>query len=515
MRKIGLDFGTCNIKGSERKANGEIKTIKLGKQLDKRVIPNVVLYSEKNGEYSCLLGNSALTKVGVDEQDRVRNIKSHLQEKEWTRQLSFGKTVSASDVATDIMKSLYKGIHNDNKDHELSLTITVPVNFSKRQQTIVKKAAEEAGFLVADIITEPFASVIYLMQEYLDSDSERVVFVFDFGGGTLDLSLVSMVTKKGKRVIKTSSAVGITFGGNDINKIIFNEIFQKRASKEIKHATKEQDNMFHNIMNHYYIMEKIDEIKEEFFCEDDVDLDTSTEVQVILKDMSTIDIGEITVKDIYEAIDKGNWQNRIKELMKSLFEDSDYLPDEVTDAFFVGGSSSIPYFHKMVCDFFEENGHENLDELFEINDDTDFEDRVYQSVSAGAAIFGELKEEEDIEIVDSIPFEIYTKDLNNKKWAKISKDATYKKYRSPLVSISKQIKETKKIPVFQTIFGEIEKEVFLGNIVIDDDIIKNATHFCFAMSENKDVIAQFGHYFDNDKTENGYCIDWEETLKYE
>ena len=510
MRKIGIDFGTCNIKGAEKKKNGNVSYIKLGKKIDKPRIPNVILYEQKEDDIVVYVGETALSKQAL-EQDKVRNIKSYLQESNWSRELSFGKVVSAYDVTLDIMKYIYDTIHNSNKNEDISATITVPVNFSKRQQMIVETAAKKAGFIVEAIITEPFASIFYLMQEVFEEDDDHNVLIFDFGGGTLDLCLANITHKNDKIRIETQATVGISYGGNNINEDIIKNLVMKKAGEKLHKALDEQKNDFHRAINKYYIMEGLDTMKAELFEDEDVNENKTSDLIVRLVDGSVEEFGSYSVRDIYNMFDESAWKKRIFSLLDSLFDNSSSLiPNEVSDIFAIGGTSSIPYFKNCLIEYFKSNGHENVDSLFELNDDMDADDRIYSSVSKGAAIYTELIDEEYIEIKDRIPFLIYSKDEKNKECTKISLDACYKNYASALAPLTKVMKKNKKIEIYQKIYGENDKEVYLGDIKIDDEIANNATLYRLTVDKHRNIKAEFAYLLDeeNEDLEKACCIDW-------
>ena len=509
MRNIGIDFGTCNIKGAEKKKDGTVRNIKLGKHIEKAMIPNVVLYEKKEDGYSVLIGDVALRKAAL-EQDKIRNIKSFLQEADWERTLTFGKKVSAYDVTFEIMKSLYEYIHNTNKDEEVSVTITVPVNFSKRQQLIVEKAAKEAGFDVKYIITEPFAALFSLMKEAIENGEEHNVLIFDFGGGTLDLCLATITEKNDEVKIETQSTVGISYGGNNINEDILRELVQKRAAKKLSMALDKQENVLRREVNKYFILEALDAMKAEMFEEDSVDEDEEYDLTARLFDGSAVDLGSYSVNDIYQMFDENKWEKRIFSLLDNLFEDSvDLIPDEVTDVFTIGGTSSIPYFRNCICKYFEKKGHEDILGLFELNDEINSED-IYYSVSKGAAIFHEIMEEGNIEIKDRIPFVVYSKDEKEKVCTRISMDVCYKGCSSPWANISEAIKRKECIGVYQKIHGEDEKEVYLGEIKLDKDILEVATLYRLVVDEKRNVYVEFAHLSDSksENLEDTICIDW-------
>lgn len=510
MRVIGIDFGTCNIKGAERKKNGDIVPVKLGKNIDEPRIPNVIIYEKRENGYSTIIGNTALKKY-VPEQNRVRNIKSSLQESSWSRTLDFGKTVNAYDVTLDIMKNLYIEIYENNKNLGVSATVTVPVNFSKRQQSVVEKAAKEAGFVVNSIVSEPFAALFFLMQDNIEDNEEHNVLIFDFGGGTLDLCLAEISNTSKGRKIETQSAVGITYGGNDINKDILENILQKKESDKVKSAIEEPESKFEKLFNRYAIMKAIDELKATFFSEDEVDEDDEEDVIPKLFGEVPVDFGTISVKEIYDMLDDKKWDKRIVKLLDRLFDDSDLLVSEVTDIFMVGGSSSIPYFKNVINEYFKQNGHNDIESLFELNDDIDIEDRIYSSVSSGAVIYNELMEDDNFIIKEKIPFMVYTKNENNQKCTKLTRSDYYKDYYSSMSTLTSSMKENKKISIYQTVFGEEDKEVYLGDVILNDEIVSCATLYRLMVNKDRNIQVELGYLLKDEESageEDLFCVDW-------
>lgn len=512
LRNIGIDFGTCNIKGAERKKNGDVSYIKLGKQIDKQRIPNVVLYEKKQEKEVIYLGDTALRKP-APEQDKVRNIKSFLQEADWRRTLSYGKVVSAYDVTLDIMKALYEEIYSTNKEESISAVVTVPVNFSKRQQMIVEQAANTAGFIVKAVITEPFASTFYLMQEYLEENETHNVLIFDFGGGTLDLCLVEIRHKLEKVQVETQATVGITYGGNDLNRDIIDKLVEKKASEKLHKALDEQKNELYRNVNWYFIMEALDTMKADLFEDEDEELDKTEDLIVQLNDGSAVDFGNYSVIDIYEMLDEMNWKKRIFSLLNSLFDNSSSLiPEDITDVFVIGGTSSIPYFRKCLVEYFEKYGHDDVDSLFNINDDMDSDDRLYSAVSKGAAIYNELIADENVEIEDRIPFMVYSKNENGKECTNITLDICYKDYASALAPLTRKMKDNRRIDIYQKIYGENDKEVNLGSVEIDCENLEEITLYRLIVDRSRNVKAELGYMVTEEKTEI-FCTKWSSALK--
>lgn len=495
MRNIGIDFGTCNLKGAERKKNGDITYIKLGKSIDKPRIPNVILYEKTEDGIATCIGDVASRKP-KPEQDKIRNIKSYLQEKEWNREFSFGGNVTAYEATADIMRALYNEVHNSNKTEEVAATITVPVNFSKRQRLMVENAAKSAGFIVDATITEPFASVFYLLNDVFEKEDNHDVLVFDFGGGTLDLCLAQVTHPKGKAKIETKGTIGITFGGNDVNKLILDRIVRLQAGEELSKAIDNEDNILHRAVNDYFIMEAINELKAELFEDDEIDETEEKSLLVKLYDGNVVDFGSIKAEDVYKLFDDDNFDKRIHYLLSKLFDDCELTPDEITDVFMIGGTSSIPYFRNLLLDFFEKCGNQNVDSLFELNDDMDRDERIYSSVSMGAVIYSELIDDEDVLIKDKIPFLIYSKNAEDVIQTKLDRNSGCS---SPYAPLFDSMKQKGGIAIYQTIYGEEDKEVYLGDIEIDDEIKEYATLYKLSLDENENIVATFAYMMDDEE----------------
>ncbi|MBR0283570.1 MAG: Hsp70 family protein [Oscillibacter sp.] len=494
MRRIGIDFGTCNIKGAEKKKNGAFAPLKLGKVVDKKHIPNVILYEEKEEKeegVGCLLGKTALIKV-AEENDRIRFIKRHLQEKDWKRELSFGKTVAVRDVTLDIMRCLYQAIRETSKEDDISTVITVPVNFSRRQSLIVRQAAEQAGFAVNSVITEPFAAFFFLMQEYLDDDEERHVLIFDLGGGTMDACLVSVTDSKQGRLIQTQAAAGISYGGNNVNEGIINKILSVKAPEIVRSILKAPPSPQIRRSNFYKLMEAIDDAKEELFSDDERDLEESAEVSVTPIGDSVKFI-PLSGAEVYAMLDEERWESRIEKLLDRLFADSaDLVPEDVTDIFVIGGTSSIPYFREKISGYFRKRRSGDTDALYEKNEGIDAEERIYHSVALGAAIYQDLLGENRFVIRDRIPFVIYTKDAKGRVRTRLTANDCWKEYSTPYAALS-ALDDAESVSVYQSLYAEEEeKEVYLGRFRLSEETKRDASLYRLAVDRDREIRIDYG-----------------------
>src|SRR2546428_8501 len=120
--------------------------------------------------------------------------------------IGFGSTISAF-----ILQKLKKAAENYLGESVSEAVITVPAYFNDSQRQATKEAGEIAGLNVRRIINEPTASALAYG---LDKKKDEVVSVYDFGGGTFDISILEVADK----VVEVKGTAGETqFGGDDLD----------------------------------------------------------------------------------------------------------------------------------------------------------------------------------------------------------------------------------------------------------------------------------------------------------
>ena len=229
---IGIDLGTTNS------AVGVVESgfpILLADSEGKRITPSAVSYGKSENDVT--VGSKALRMRGIagggnvvvtsakrymgsryDEvknddfcvpltNDPLGNVLFQLDDS--------GNTISPEEVSSDILKHL-KSVAQDQLGREVSKAIiTVPAYFNDAQRTATKRAGELAGLEVIRIISEPTAAALAYGLDKLD-ESSRVV-VYDYGGGTFDVSVLEI--KEG--VFQVLATAGDTrLGGDNLDEII-------------------------------------------------------------------------------------------------------------------------------------------------------------------------------------------------------------------------------------------------------------------------------------------------------
>ncbi len=194
MKGFGIDFGTTNSIAAFY--DHDIKKVRPLHSSEMTPHPSVVWYKTDG---TIIVGHDAKKNImgfsNVEGNEFVSSVKRRLGK---GHSLSiFGQKKSVSEVATEIFRHLKK--HAVQQNIELNdVIVTVPVYFSGRQRRDLRKAADEAGLYIKTFIHEPFAAIVgYCHREgsgiSLESMRNQLVLVFDWGGGTLDITLVQVL----------------------------------------------------------------------------------------------------------------------------------------------------------------------------------------------------------------------------------------------------------------------------------------------------------------------------------
>lgn len=493
MKRLGIDFGSSYIKCSDAKKGELIPLDKKAGGESVSKIPNIITYYNDN---VVKLGNRSFKMRNNDEfadSVTIDKIKTRLSDPEWRQSVSGGRSVNAADVTNDIMKCLFELIHVKNKnENDFCVTITTPVCFSERQREIVRKAAANAGFKVESVITEPFASLFYLMEDRFDENHN--VLIIDIGGGTLDICLVSIDNTSDCCVIKTESTAGMNFGGITINNQIIEKILMPEYNDKLSPVINDPENKRLSEWNRSKLFYAVDECKEELFTEDYDEDDIDEKHDLLFGSWDELLEMSVSVSDVYKMLDELKISDSIIELLDNVIDDSTLICEDITDVFLTGGSSMIPYFKNVVVEYLKENDVDNIEDLFELYNELDFEQQAVGSVALGAGIYNTIMADEtdDIEIKDKIPFTIFTKDSSGNAAIKLKADCAYKSYRSLECCIESSHILSKKIEVFQKMPDESGENVYIGYIPLESDIADKCTLYRLGIEQDRKVFAEFG-----------------------
>ena len=409
---IGIDFGACNLKAAKF-VKGNVRPVKLNKnQSGNNATPNVIYYD--TDQY--IVGKRAKEKS--DFKNKVLHIKRKLECENWEQHIpNIDKTLNAQDVAQDIFGWLNETITGQSKE-DFEAVITVPVCYTEIQKNRIKAAAEKAGITVSRIITEPFAA-LFSIDELFDNEGEQVVLIYDFGGSTLDLSLLKIENDGDTVCVTELSSLGKQFGGLTLDEWILEDVFCNKYEKEVKEIDAADDLGIAKTE----LLERIAELKEELF--EDMYREEDEDASCFFTDRKGKSYEfSLNKKEVEEVFEKHNASEIIRGMLDEMFEETSEVDrKEVTLIQPFGGSSHIDYFLKILTEYFGED-------IFDYTD-CELED-IYMGIATGAVRFLDYYKdnESNIEIHQSIPFNIGM-EKNNIFWPLIKKNTLYG-FKTPL-----------------------------------------------------------------------------------
>lgn len=209
---VGLDFGTTNTLCAWM--DGDIPVI-IPNERGERATPSVVAVSDSGG---FLVGSSARNQALANPASALFGVKRLLGK---GRMADFGgKSRSPEEAAAAILSK----VRND-AEHFLGFeidraVITVPARFGDPQRRALREAARRAGLKAERIMNEPSAAALARAWASSGDDTERVVLVYDFGGGTFDATVLKA---RGGSCSVLSSEGDEALGGMDIDAALFHD----------------------------------------------------------------------------------------------------------------------------------------------------------------------------------------------------------------------------------------------------------------------------------------------------
>jgi len=334
---------------------------------------NEVASEEKTVPYEVVGGPDELVKV------RVR-----------------GKDYTPQEISAMVLGELKKTAEDYLGDKVERAVITVPAYFNDSQRQATKEAGEIAGFKVERIINEPTSAALAYG---LDRKKNEKVAVFDFGGGTFDISILDI----GDNVFEVLSTNGDThLGGDDLDEVLINYIaddFQRQEGIEVR-----KDAM---------ALQRLKEAAEKAKCE----LSTAMEATVNLPFITataegpkhlTMTLTRAKLEQLFEP----TFQRLIGPCKRAM-ADAKLPADQIDEVVLVGGSTRIPRVRQIVKDLFgkEPNKSVNPDEVVAIG-----------AAIQGAILAGEI--EEQMVLLDVTPLSLGVETLGGVMTRLIERNTT-------------------------------------------------------------------------------------------
>lgn len=257
-----------------------------------------------------------------------------------------GQEYTPEQISAEILRQLKNDASVKLGDEVTHAVITVPAYFNEKQKTATRKAAELAGLKVQRLLAEPTAAAISYGADKMAADEDKIFLVYDFGGGTFDLSIL---VASGGNFIESGTGGDRWLGGDDIDRLISEYVITEAGKAN-------------NVDLHEIIESLPDKKKFAFQGEFKNEIESAKKAlsqsesatisifdQLEDADGNPIDI-EVTLKrDQFESMIRPLVQ-RTLDLIDDLLEKTAYPIDTIDNILLVGGSSCIPLVRKMLCD---------------------------------------------------------------------------------------------------------------------------------------------------------------------
>ena len=228
-RVIGIDLGTSNSAAAVMEGgrpviipSAEGTTVGGGK-----AFPSYVAFT-KDGQL--LVGEPARRQAAINPEGTVTGFKRKMGTTE--KYKIFGKEYTPQQLSAFVLQKIKKDSEAHLGGEVSEAVITCPAYFNDNQRQATKDAGEIAGFKVLRIVNEPTAAC--LAYGLGKEEKEQKILIFDFGGGTLDVTIMEMA----QGVFEVKSTSGDTqLGGRDMDEALMNYIvdeFKKDSGVDLK-----------------------------------------------------------------------------------------------------------------------------------------------------------------------------------------------------------------------------------------------------------------------------------------
>ncbi len=431
---IGIDLGTTNSVVAVMESG---QPVVIPNQEGDRTTPSVVAFTDK-GEI--LVGKVAKRQAITNPTNTVFSIKrfmgrrfNEVQHEVETvpfksvpmdngdvRVEARGKKYSPPEISAMILKKLKEAAEAYLGEKVTQAVITVPAYFNDSQRQATKDAGRIAGLEVPRIINEPTAAALAYG---LDKKKEETIAVYDFGGGTFDISVLEV----GEGVIEVKSTNGDThLGGDDVDKVVIDWVvdsFKKDTGV--------------NLSTDPMALQRLKEACERAKIELSQTFETEINLPFITADASgpkhlQMKLTRAHLEDLASAIFQ-----RTMEPCKAALNDAKIGPQQINETVLVGGSTRIPKIVQLVTDFFAKEPHKgvNPDEVVAVG----------AAIQAGV-LGGEVK---DILLLDVTPLTLGVETLGGVATPLINRNATIPARRKEVFTTAADNQTEVEIVVFQ------------------------------------------------------------------
>src|SRR5437016_3629435 len=431
---IGIDLGTTNsvvavMEGGE--------PVVIANQEGGRTTPSVVAFT-KGGER--LAGQVAKRHAVTNAENTVYSIKRFMGRRyeEVTEEMKMvpykvtrssngdarvdinGKECSPPEISAMILQKLKSAAEDYIGQKIDKAVITVPAYFNDSQRQATKDAGRIAGLEVLRIINEPTAAALAYG---LDKKKDETIAVYDFGGGTFDISILEV----GEGVVEVKATNGDThLGGDNIDQRIIDWIIEEFKKDQGIDLSKDK-----------MALQRLKEAAEKAKME----LSTVQETEITLPFITADATGP---KHMNLKLTRSKFEALVDDILqrtigpcKQALQDAGVKPSDIDEVVLVGGSTRIPKVQQIVRELFGKEPHKgvNPDEVVAVG----------AAVQAGV-LGGEVK---DVLLLDVTPLSLGIETLGGVFTKLIERNTTIPTRKSEIFSTAADNQSSVEIKVYQ------------------------------------------------------------------
>jgi molecular chaperone DnaK len=357
MKKIiGIDLGTTNSVVAIMEAGDATVIVN---EEGARTTPSVVAYADKE----VLVGTPARRQAVVNPKKTISSAKRFIgakydEVKEAIAKSPFDvvegksgganfrvgdKTYTPQEISAKVLQKLKRAAENFTGEEITEAVITVPAYFNDDQRQATKDAGKIAGLDVKRIINEPTAAALAYG---LDKKEDEVIAVYDFGGGTFDVSILE-VSEKMVEVLATAGDTRL--GGDNIDEVLIDYLiseFKKDSGIDVS-----KDAM---------VLQRLREAAEKAKIELSTTMQTNVNLPFLTADAAgpkhmSLDISRAKFEQLV-----GTLVEKTFAACKKAVKDSKKTISEIDQVILVGGSTRMPLVQEKVKSFFKKEPHRGV-----------------------------------------------------------------------------------------------------------------------------------------------------------